>query len=56
MRGVFPFWKSPVGLMMCYPASWIMCILFLGTARIIAEKKLKKEFPDKTDEKSEAIC
>ena len=53
---VFPFWKSPIGLMMCYPASWFMCILFLGTARIIAEKKLKKEFPDKTDEKSEAIC
>ncbi len=37
----FPFWTSPVGLMMCYPVSWIVCIIFLGTARIVAEKKLK---------------
>lgn len=39
---VFPFWKSPVGLMMCYPASWIVCIIFLGTARLVAEKKLRQ--------------
>lgn len=39
---VFPFWKSPVGLMMCYPASWIVCIILLGSARLVAEKKLKQ--------------
>ena len=38
---VFPFWNSPVGLMMCYPVSWMVCIIFLGTARIVAEKKLR---------------
>ena len=39
---VFPYLHTPVGLMLCYPASWIVCIIFLGTARIVAEKKLKQ--------------
>ena len=38
----FPHLHSPVGLMLCYPASWIVCIIFLGTARIIGEKKLRQ--------------
>jgi len=38
---IFPLWNSPVGLMVCYPASWIVSIIFLGAARVIAEKKLK---------------
>jgi Na+-driven multidrug efflux pump len=42
---VFPYLHTPVGLMLCYPASWIVSIIFLGTARLIAEKKLKKELP-----------
>ena len=39
---VFPTLNSPVGLMLCYPASWIVCLILLGTSRILAEKKLKK--------------
>lgn len=39
---VFPVLHSPVGLMLCYPASWIVCLILLGTSRILAEKKLKQ--------------
>ena len=37
----FPILNSPVGLMLCYPISWIVCLILLGTARIVAEKKLR---------------
>ena len=39
----FPVLNSPVGLMLCYPISWIVCLILLGAARIVAEKKLKTE-------------
>ena len=39
----FPYLNSPVGLMLCYPISWIVCLILLGAARILAEKKLKLE-------------
>ena len=43
---VFPHWEDPVGLLVCYPVSWISTILMLSIARLVAEKKLKKLMPD----------
>ena len=38
---VFPVWTSPIGLMTCYPVSWLATALALAVTRLIAEKKLK---------------
>ena len=37
---IFPLIKTPIGLMLCYPISWIITILFLGTTRYIIGKRL----------------
>ena len=42
----FPILNTPVGLMLCYPISWVVCLILLGTARVLAERKLKKETAD----------
>ena len=39
----FPLNKTPFFLMLCYPISWIVTIILLGTSRIIAGFKLKKQ-------------
>ena len=39
---IFPLIKTPIGLMICYPLSWIITILFLGVTRYMIGKKLLK--------------
>ena len=53
---VFPTLNSPVGLMLCYPASWIVCLILLGTSRILAEKKLKEITAPKIKESDTSIA
>jgi Na+-driven multidrug efflux pump len=40
---VFPIWKTPVGLMVCYPVSWIVSMILLFVAWLFAHKKLKRQ-------------
>ena len=42
----FPYLHTPVGLMLCYPISWIICLILLGASRLVAEKKLKQKMAD----------
>ena len=42
----FPILNTPVGLMLCYPISWIVCLILLGASRLVAEKKLKQKMAD----------
>ena len=39
---VFPFIKTPIGLMLCFPVSWTVAIILIGTARLAVGKKLAK--------------
>lgn len=40
----FPHIHTPVGLMLCYPISWTVCLILLGVSMIVAHKKLKIKF------------